>query len=326
VAIDERSREESRRLAAAPPGASRELGPPQRDERLREEPAAATRPAPPGADRSPGSARAQRAAETGIRVGGIRIDTFVALGDSFTEGLDDFRPDGSIRGWADRVAELIAARQGYVNYANLAVRGKVLAQIVADQFPAALAARPDLIGFSAGGNDILRPGSDPDAVAARFDDALATLRTSGARILVFLGMDPGRTPVVRLVRGKIAIYNEHLRAIAARQGCEVVDLWGLTPLRDPRGWGKDRVHLSSDGHDRVARLVAAVLGIPAGDPNEGWPHPPAPKTRRDDLEWTRGFFLPWLGRRLRRRSTGDGYRPKRPELEMFLGESGILGR
>jgi lysophospholipase L1-like esterase len=293
---------------------------------LREEPAAATRPAPAGAERSSGSARAQRAAETGIRAGGIGIDTFVALGDSFTEGLDDFRLDGTVRGWADRVAELIVARQGHVDYANLAVRGKVLAQIVADQFPPTLAARPDLIGFSAGGNDILRPGSDPDAVAARFDDALATLRTSGARILVFIGTDPGRTPVVRFVRGKIAIYNEHLRAIAARQGCELVDLWGLTPLRDPRAWGQDRVHLSSDGHDRVARLVAQLLGLPAGDPYEGWPHPAVPKTRRDDLQWTREFFLPWLGRRLRGRSTGDGYLPKRPELEVFSGESGILGR
>jgi hypothetical protein len=28
-------------------------------------------------------------------------ETFVALGDSFTEGLDDVRPDGSYRGWAD---------------------------------------------------------------------------------------------------------------------------------------------------------------------------------------------------------------------------------
>lgn len=242
------------------------------------------------------------------------ITAFVAIGDSFTEGLDDFRPDGTVRGWADRLAELIAADQGTLAYANLAVRGKLLRQIVADQFAPAIAARPDLITLSAGGNDILRPGSDPDEVAVRFDTALTVLRESGARILVFLGMDPGRTPVVRLVRGKIAIYNEHVRAIAARQGCEVVDLWALTPLRDPRAWGHDRVHLSSAGHERVARLAAQQLGVPAGDPHEGWPDPALPKTRRDDLQWTREFFLPWLGRRLRGRSTGDGYRPKRPEL------------
>lgn len=256
----------------------------------------------------------------------MTIKTFIAIGDSFTEGLDDFRPDGSVRGWADRVAELLADEQGSVAYANLAVRGKVLTQIVADQFPFAIAARPDLIAFSAGGNDILRPGSDPDAVAIRFDAALAELCTSGARILVVTGMDPGRTPVLRLVRGKAAIFNEHLRAIAARQGCEVVDTWGLTPLRDSRAWGRDRVHLSSHGHDRVARLVARQLGVDAGDPNEGWPHPAAPKTRREDVQWAREFLLPWLGRRLRGRSTGDGYLPKRPDLEALSGDSGMLYR
>jgi lysophospholipase L1-like esterase len=245
------------------------------------------------------------------------FDTFIAIGDSFTEGLDDFYPDGSVRGWADRIAELIAEQQGSVNYANAAVRGKVLRQIVEDQFPLALAARPDLITFSAGANDILRPGSDPDATAERFEAALTLLRETGSRILVFVGADPGRTPVVRLVRGKLAIFNEHLRAISARAGCEVVDLWALTSLRDPRAWAQDRVHLSADGHDRVARLVAHRLGLPAADPYEGWSTPPVAKTRRDDLQWTREFFLPWLGRRIRGRSTGDGYQPKRPELEIL---------
>jgi lysophospholipase L1-like esterase len=266
-------------------------------------------------------------ADLDIKIAGgrdVTIKTFVAIGDSFTEGLDDFRPDGSVRGWADRVAELLADQLGSVGYANPAVRGKVLSQIVADQLPFAIAARPDLIAFSAGGNDILRPGSDPDAVAIRFDAALAELRTSGARILVLIGMDPGRTPVLRLVRGKIAIYNEHLRAIAARGGCEVVDTWALTPLHDPRAWGRDRVHLSSHGHDRVARLVARQLGTDAGDPYEGWRHPAVPKTRREDVQWAREYLMPWLGRRLRGRSTGDGYLPKRPDLEMLSGESGML--
>ncbi|HEY7047483.1 MAG TPA: GDSL-type esterase/lipase family protein [Jatrophihabitantaceae bacterium] len=143
---------------------------------------------------------------------------------------------------------------------------------------------------------MLRPGSDLDAVAERFDDALARLTTTGARILVFVGMDPGRTPVVCLVRGKIAIYNERLRMSAARHGCEVVNLWALTPLWDPRAWGQDRVHLSPAGHDRVARLVAQLLGLPTLDPYAGWDHPAVCKTRRDDLQWTREFFLPWRGR------------------------------
>ncbi len=245
------------------------------------------------------------------------IATFVAIGDSFTEGLQDPHPDGSMRGWADRLAELLAGHNPSLRYANLAVRGKLLDQIVSHQLPVALAARADLISFSAGGNDILRPGADPDAVAERYEQAVITLRSTGARVLVFTGMDTGGTPILRLARGKIATYNEHLRVIAARHDCDVIDLWGLTPLHDRRAWSDDRLHLSPAGHDRVSRLAAHVLGLPAADPHEGWPDIASALTRREDLQWAREYFLPWIGRRLRHRSTGDGLAAKRPDLEQI---------
>ncbi|HWK27230.1 MAG TPA: SGNH/GDSL hydrolase family protein, partial [Solirubrobacter sp.] len=62
---------------------------------------------------------------------------FVALGDSTTEGLMDPLPDGSgFRGWADRLAELLALREPDLRYANLAVRGKLAWQVRADQLDA----------------------------------------------------------------------------------------------------------------------------------------------------------------------------------------------
>ena len=64
------------------------------------------------------------------------IGAFVALGDSFTEGLGDPHPDGTgYRGWADRFAERLAASRPGLRYANLAVRGKVVADVAADQIP-----------------------------------------------------------------------------------------------------------------------------------------------------------------------------------------------
>jgi len=39
----------------------------------------------------------------------MRWRRFVAIGDSFTEGLNDFLPDGRLRGWADLVAARLAA-------------------------------------------------------------------------------------------------------------------------------------------------------------------------------------------------------------------------
>ena len=37
------------------------------------------------------------------------LGSFVALGDSFTEGVGDLYPDGTCRGWADRFAGQLAA-------------------------------------------------------------------------------------------------------------------------------------------------------------------------------------------------------------------------
>ena len=243
---------------------------------------------------------------------------YVAMGDSFTEGLNDPGPDGRFRGWADRLADILARDQPEFRYANLAVRGKTLREVIAEQYPYALASHPDLVTFCAGGNDILRPTADPDALAAVVEHAVAELRGTGADVVIFTGFDTRSTPVLRRVRGRIATYNGHLRAIAERHGARVVDLWGMTVLQDGRAWSDDRLHLSPAGHKRVALRTAETLGI---DVSEHWdePWPPAPQRdwlelRRSDLMWTRQHFVPWIGRHLRGRSSGDNLTAKRPEL------------
>ena len=115
-------------------------------------------------------------------------NSFLAVGDSFTEGLDDWRPDGTPRGWADRVAEQIGAGRPGFRYANLAVRGKLLDQIVAEQVPVAERLRPDLVTFAAGGNDMLRFLCDTDDLARRFDAALGRLAATGAMVIIFTGL------------------------------------------------------------------------------------------------------------------------------------------
>ena len=94
----------------------------------------------------------------------MRWRSFVALGDSFTEGMDDPYEDGrGYRGWADLVAAELAKNTGEeFRYANLAVRGRLLGQVVDEQVPVALDAAPDLVSLVAGGNDLMRPGADPD--------------------------------------------------------------------------------------------------------------------------------------------------------------------
>jgi lysophospholipase L1-like esterase len=247
-----------------------------------------------------------------------RIESFVALGDSFTEGLDDLDSAGRYRGWADRFAGLLGERDPGLRYANLAIRGKRLGEVAADQVPAAAAMAPDLVSIAAGGNDILRPGVDPDVLAGIFDAAVARLRAAGSEVVVFTGFDTQHFPVLRLLRGKIATYNMHLRAIADQRECHLVDLWSMRPLRDVRAWSADRLHLSSDGHRRVALCVAETLGVPvSADWRDGWP-PTATvgwlNTRRQDVQWARRHAAPWVSRRLRGVSSGDGLLPKRPGL------------
>jgi lysophospholipase L1-like esterase len=272
--------------------------------------------------------------------------SFVALGDSFTEGLNDPAPGGGFRGWADRLADLLAAEYPDLRYANLAVRGKLLRQVVADQVPAAVAMSPGLVSIAGGGNDILRPGADPDTLAELFDVAVARLRQDGCRVLMFTGFDPVGMPLLRRLRGRIAAYNMHLRAIADARGCDLVDLWSMRFLRDMSAWSADRLHLSPESHRRVALRACEVLGVPVADdwraPSGEAAAPGALETaaktlagagtetgalarpgvaraawvaaRREDARWAREYLLPWVNRRLHGTSSGDGLPPKRPEL------------
>ncbi|MEU6122239.1 SGNH/GDSL hydrolase family protein [Streptomyces sp. NPDC047123] len=238
-------------------------------------------------------------------------NSYAAVGDSFTEGVGDPGPDGTFVGWADRLAVLLDDRvpEHTFRYANLAVRGKLLDQIVEYQLPRAKELAPDLVTFCAGGNDIIRPGTDPDEVAERFERAVADLSSAVGTVMVTTGFDTRGVAVLKHLRGKIATYNMHVRAIADRYGCPVLDLWSLKTVQDRRAWDGDRLHLSAEGHTRVALRAGQVLGldVPA-DPDQAWPPMPPRGTlevRRDDIHWAREYLVPWIGRRIRGESSGD---------------------
>jgi len=251
------------------------------------------------------------------------FDSYVAIGDSFTEWLNDGLPDGSVRGWADRLAESLAAVRPGFQYANLALRGKMLDEIMDEQLPIALELKPDLVTLCAGGNDIIVPGADVDAVAERLEEGVAKLRAAGIPVLIFNGPDTKVLSVMSVLRGKVGIYNTHLWAIAERHGARVVDLWTMAPLHDRRAWSDDRLHFSPEAHRRIALKAAEVLGMPIdGDWREPWPPELVPSrwidSRRSDLTWTKTHLLPWIRRQLRGQSMGDGLSPKRPELAPFV--------
>lgn len=248
---------------------------------------------------------------------------YVALGDSFTEGMSDADPQrpGQYVGWADRLAVLLgeyAAEQGEdFGYANLAVRGRLLADVVGPQLDAALELEPDLVSIVGGGNDILRPSADIDALAAQLEAAVVRIRAAGADVLMATPVDPADAPLVKATRGRVAAYSAFIWGIAQRHDAAVLDQWSLTALRDWRLWADDRIHMTTEGHHRVALAALWTLGHETDESHWRTPLPPALAVPRRDAvvanaRWAREYLGPWVQRRLRHQSSGDLLSAKRP--------------
>ncbi|MGH3680195.1 MAG: SGNH/GDSL hydrolase family protein, partial [Natronosporangium sp.] len=204
-------------------------------------------------------------------MGGVaRWGSFVAVGDSFSEGLDDPDPatPGRFRGWADLVAGALAEQQPGFRYANLAVRGRLFGQVLDEQLPPALAMGADLVSFAAGGNDMLRRRFDPDALTAGLDSAVGKLRAGGADVILFRFADvTARLPGRRLTGPRAAVLTRAVTGTAARHGAVLVDVAADPEFENPALWSADRLHLSSAGHHRVAALVLTALDV---TPDPAW--------------------------------------------------------
>ena len=246
--------------------------------------------------------------------------SYVAVGDSFTEGLDDPHPQtGIFRGWADLVAEALGATNSDFAYANLAIRGRLFDNIVEEQVPSTLRMQPDLISFAAGGNDALRRGFEPEPLLARLDQVIGMLRASGADVIVFRFADvSGRLPGQRLILPRMRLLNARVGEVADKHGALLVDLWDDREFVNPALWSVDRLHMNALGHQRVAAHVLTKLGR---TPDRTWfDAPPVPPrlswaaARAADARWTRDHLAPWVKRRLTGRSSGDHVAAKRPDL------------
>jgi lysophospholipase L1-like esterase len=243
---------------------------------------------------------------------------FVALGDSITEGWCDpvVGPGEPWFGWADRLAHEIDGHQRArhpnarrLEFANLAVRGRRIRHVVEEQVPSAIAMRADLVSVLIGGNDLSAVRVDPDALAAHLETGVAQLARSGATVLLATAYDPGFSRYLRMLRGRAAVFTANVHAIAARHGCLVLDLWTIPGLAEPGMWSEDRVHPSTRGHLALLFAASKVLRLP--DPVH--PSEIDDGDRLPNSVWFRRHALPWLARRVRQVSSGDGRGPKLPQ-------------
>jgi lysophospholipase L1-like esterase len=252
-----------------------------------------------------------------------QFSRYVAIGDSSTEGLDDPDPAGGYRGWANRLAERIAATQGPERpllYANLGIRGRRTRQILEQQLAPALAMRPDLATLFTGTNDVVAKDFDLAAVQADVETMQRALIAGGATVLGFTL--PDLTPVMpaaRRLAPRIAVLNDALRAAAGATGALLVDFAAHAVGSDARLWSDDRLHANSAGHARIAEALAHALGLPGSDASWADPLPPEAPAGRGarlvaEVGWMARHLAPWVWQHLRGRSSGDGLMPKRPAL------------
>jgi lysophospholipase L1-like esterase len=239
---------------------------------------------------------------------------FVAIGDSFTEGVGDELPDGTVRGWADLAAQGWAQALGEpIEYANLAIRGKLVWPIVREQLEPALALRPTHLSFNGGGNDMLRPRADIPHIADAFTQVLRRCDEEGVRLILLSGANPSRQlPLGRLVQRRGDLLSEAVVGRVADRPDVVRALnWPDRELSAPAFWSPDRLHMNSRGHHRVAARVLDALGLDA--PDAWWALPDIEQERITGAAYYRAHVGPWVRRRLTGTSSGDGRTAKFPE-------------
>src|SRR5690606_28744227 len=183
---------------------------------------------------------------------------YVAIGDSFSEGVGDELPDGRVRGWADLAAQGWADSLGApISYANLAIRGKLAWPVVQEQLEPALALRPTHLSFNAGGNDMLRPRADIEHIADAFTRVLRRCDEEGVTLVVLSGANPSaQLPLSDLIQRR----GDELSAAVVRRIQDRPDViralnWPDAELSRPLYWGEDRLHMNARGHHRVAARV-----------------------------------------------------------------------
>lgn len=243
---------------------------------------------------------------------------YVAIGDSFTEGVGDtskILPNG-VRGWADRVAEKLAKAQPGWEYANLAVRSKRLRHIIDEQLEPALAMEPTLVTLYAGGNDILDFGTDMDALLNDYEFLVARLSETGATLVLFTGFDVKVSAVLEPFKKRNTHYNQRVRDIAAKYGAVLVDYWCFDAYKDSRMWAPDRLHMSKAGHKYLAAQVLDHLNVPHKISPKEWDPPSRMSMReweRRQRRWVNDWVVPLFGRKLRGVTLGDSISPRWPE-------------
>ena len=268
-------------------------------------------------DRALRAPRARRP-ETAVAPAPRTWRRFVALGDSITEGLCDPAPGGELRGWADRLAYLLSARGG-LHYANLAVRSRRVSDVCGEQLTRARELRPDLVSILVGANDLVGRTVDVPALAAQLEHAVQTLRDDGSDVLLVTPFLPDRR-LAEIFAARFSAFASLLAGIAERTGAIFIDTDLYPALADRQHWGEDFVHIGPSGHRFLAYRAGEALGVEHAVTLGALDADFHADAASDGRAWWRRHALPWMWRRVRGRTAGDGRIAKHDDY-VWVGRS-----
>ena len=183
--------------------------------------------------------------------------TYVALGDSFTAGLEPGQPR-----WADELARELGAR-----YVNLATVGATSEHVELEQLERALELEPDVVTLVCGANDVLfntRP--DADAYAARLSRMFDRLRRELPNVEIVTATYPDISRFLDLrprtrarVEEGMRCFNEAARRVARRHDVVLMESFDHPAAEARETYADDGFHPSAEGHRQAAREFLRAL-------------------------------------------------------------------
>ncbi|AJG94760.1 GDSL-like Lipase/Acylhydrolase family protein [Bacillus cereus] len=188
---------------------------------------------------------------------------FVAIGDSFTEGIGDEVEGIALKSWVDHFVELCAFD---IEYANFAKRGLVTNEIRSQQLEKALTFKPDLVSLIAGANDVLKGRWNHQAYKNDMEFMIDKLSKTDADIIIanlpdFTVRLPFSSEKKQKLKEQLLEANEVILSLSREYKLHYIDFWNNHLVNDNMLWSTDFIHPNSKGYVKVAELIFNSLPV-----------------------------------------------------------------
>lgn len=205
------------------------------------------------------------ARDAGELLSGAPWRRFAVMGDSMAAGVGGPSAGYADVTWAGRVVEALRFSRSDVAYLNTGQANLRTAEILRTQLQPVLDFEPDLVTLVAGSNDAFSRSADLAVVQDSLDAACQSLTERGAHLLLFTVTNVfDKSPQLAPFGERIADLNSRIRALAAKHGATLVEMWDHPIRHAPDLMSADGIHFSMMGQAVLASEIVRALAASAG--------------------------------------------------------------